>query len=173
MDFITHLSSSTGKTVIWVVVDRLTKYGHFIALSTGLTAVTLAEKFVQEIVRLHGFPKDIVSDRDPLFMSQFWQEVFCLQGTTLSTSSAHHPQTDGQTEVLNRCVEDYLRCYVADNAKDWVRFLPWAEWQYNTAWHSATRMTPFEAVYGRKPPGICDYISRASSIATVDDQLLS
>ncbi|CAM8968817.1 unnamed protein product [Rhodiola kirilowii] len=173
MDFITNLPSSAGKTIIWVIVDRLTKYSHFVPLTSGFTAITLASAFVQEIARLHGFPKDIISDRDPLFMSQFWQELFRLQGTTLSTSSAYHPQTDGQTEteVLNRCLEDYLRCFVSDNAKDWTRFLPWAELSYNTAWHSAIRMTPFEAVYGRRPPSLRDYIPGSAAIATVDDTL--
>ncbi|CAM8896267.1 unnamed protein product [Rhodiola kirilowii] len=127
MDFITHLPPSGNMSTIWVVVDRLTKYGHFIPLPSRMTAVTLAARFVHEVVRLHGIPKDIVSDRDPLFMSHFWKELFRLQGTSLSASSAYHPQSDGQTEVLNRSVEDYLRCFVVDNLKDWVSALPWAE----------------------------------------------
>ena len=110
MDLITHLRSSGGKTVIFVVVDHLTKYAHFYALGSHINVPALAEVFVCEICRLHGFPSSIVSDRDPLFMSVFWKELFKLQGTTLSTSSAYHPQSDGQTEVVNRCLEDYLRC---------------------------------------------------------------
>ncbi|CAM8883170.1 unnamed protein product [Rhodiola kirilowii] len=91
MDFITHLPPSMGKIVIWVIVDRLTKYDHFIALPTSFSAATLASIFVREIFRLHGLPSSIVSDRDPLFMSHFWQELFKLQDTSLASSSACHP----------------------------------------------------------------------------------
>lgn len=171
MDFITHLPSSGGKTVIWVVIDRLTKYGHFIALPTKFSAVELASLFVREIYRLHGQPCTIVSDRDKLFMSEFWQELFRLQGTSLATSSAYHPQTDGQTEVLNRCLEDYLRCFVSESGTDWLNHLPWAEWNYNTAWHSAIQMTPFQAVYGRCPPRVLDYLPGSSQVAAVDISL--
>lgn len=101
MDFITHLPSSSGKTVILVVVDLLTKQAHFSALPTHFTATLVAEVFIRDIVRLHGIPTSLVSDRDPLFLSQFWQELFQLQGTQLSMSSAYHPQTDGKTEILN------------------------------------------------------------------------
>lgn len=102
MDFITNLPASSNKTVIWVVVDRLTKYAHFIALPTHFTASYLASVFLSEIHRLHGTPKTIVSDRDRIFISKFWKELFKSLGTTLAFSSSYHPQTDGQTEVLNR-----------------------------------------------------------------------
>ena len=101
-------------------------------------------------------------------MSSFWQELFKLQGTTLATSSAYHPQIDGQTEVLNRCLEDYLRCFVADNPKQWSHYLSWAEWHYNTTYHSAIKMTPFEAVYGRPPPSLLDYLGDSASVDAVD-----
>lgn len=127
MDFITSLPSAGGKTVIWVIVDRLSKYGHFCALPEGLTAPKLAEYFIQVYVRHHGFPRSIVSDRDRLFISMFWKELFRLQGTTLKPSTAYHPQTDGQTEALNRCLEMYLRAFVSDCPTRWVHTLPWAE----------------------------------------------
>ena len=171
MDFITHLPSSGGKTMIFVVVDRLTKYAHFCSLGSHITAPALAEVFVHEICRLHSFPSSIVSDRDPLFMSVFWKELFKLQGTTLSTSSAYHPQSDGQTEVVNRCLEDYLRCFTAENPNSWVKYLPWAEWRYNTSWHSSIRRTPFEAVYGRPPPSLTDYIQGSTAVASVEELL--
>ena len=123
MDFITHLPPSLGKTTILVVVDRLSKYAHFCALGPNLFVPQLAEVFVKEICRLHGFPSSIVSDRDSLFMSNFWHESFKLQGITLSTSSSYHPQSDGQTEVVNRCLEDYLHCFTAEQPKTWVKFL--------------------------------------------------
>ena len=94
MDFITHLPPSIGKTTILVVVDRLFKYAQFCALGLNLSAPQLAKVFVKEICRLHGL-SSIVSDRDPLFMSNLQRELFKLQGTTLSTSSSYHPQSDG------------------------------------------------------------------------------
>lgn len=111
MDFITGLPPSHGRTTVLVIVDRLSKYGHFIALHPHFTSQKIAAVFVQEFVRLHGFPTKIISDRDPLFLSEFWEEVNKLQGTQLARSSAYHPQSDGQTEALNKCLEQYLRCF--------------------------------------------------------------
>lgn len=100
MDFIEGLPQSKGKSVIMVVVDRLTKYAHFIPLSHPFTAVTVAHAFVDQVVRHHGIPTSIVSDRDKVFVSSFWQTLFQLQGTKISMSSSYHPQSDGQTEVV-------------------------------------------------------------------------
>jgi hypothetical protein len=97
---------------------------------------------------IHGMPHSIVSYRDPTFTSNFWQEMFKLQGTQLHLISAYHPQTDGQTEVVNKCLETYLRCFAFEKQHQWAQWLPLAEWWYNTSYHTATRMTPFEAVYG-------------------------
>lgn len=97
MDFITHLPCSNNKTAIWVIVDRLTKFSHFIALPTSFTAASLAPTFISEIYKLHGAPKTIVSDRDRIFVSQFWRSLFKHLGTTLHFSSSYHPQSDGQT----------------------------------------------------------------------------
>lgn len=108
MDFITNLPPCKGKMVIWVVVDKLSKYAHFIALSHPYTAFIVALHFVDNIFKLHRMPQSIVSDQDPVFISKFWKEFFKLQGSELCFSSGYRPQTDGQTEVLNRCLETYL-----------------------------------------------------------------
>ncbi|OMO81561.1 reverse transcriptase [Corchorus capsularis] len=172
MDFITHLPFSNGKTTIWVIVDRLSKYAHFLAIPAHTTAPQLAALFSQEIGKLHGLPRSIVSDRDPIFISSFWKELFRLQGTKLNHSSAYHPQSDGQSEVLNRCLETYLRCFAGDNPRSWSKIFHWAEWSYNTALHSAINMTPFEAVYGYAPPTVASYLPGPSKIAQLDDCLV-
>ncbi|PNX81390.1 transposon Tf2-1 polyprotein, partial [Trifolium pratense] len=171
MDFITNLPLTNQKSTIWVVVDRLSKFAHFIALPSTFTAATLAPVFISEIYRLHGAPKTIVSDRDRVFVSQFWRALFKGLGTTLAFSSSYHPQTDGQTEVLNRCLETYLRCFVSEEPKLWLRYLPLAEFWYNTSFHSAIGMTPFEALYGRKPPNMVHYSAGQSTIASLDELL--
>lgn len=155
MDFITCLPTSKGKATILTVVDRLSKYGHFIALPSTFTAQSVAAVFVSEIIRVHGPPKTIVTYRYPRFITSFWKEIHRrLQGTTLSMSTAYHPQMDGQSEALNKCVEQYLRCFVVDSPHEWSPLLPWAEYWYNTALQAAAGMTPFQALYGREPPTI-------------------
>lgn len=109
MNFIDGLPNSGGKTVILAVVNKLTRYGHFIPLSHPYTAVTVTQAFVNEIFKLHGMLASIISDRDPIFLSTYWEVFFDLQGTKLHKSSAYHPQSDGLTENLNRTVEQYLR----------------------------------------------------------------
>ncbi|KAH0672438.1 hypothetical protein KY290_024676 [Solanum tuberosum] len=119
MVFFTCLPSSKGKTTILTGVDRLTKYGHFIPLPSTFSTQLVTEAFVVGVILLHGPPRTTVTDRDPRFLHSFWQEINRLQGSTLAMSTAYHPQTDGQSEALNKCLEQYLRCYVADAPTKW------------------------------------------------------
>ncbi|MCH79330.1 transposon Tf2-1 polyprotein [Trifolium medium] len=172
MDFITGLPKSKGFEAILVVVDRLSKYSHFIPLKHPYTAKSIAEIFCKEIIRLHGIPLSIVSDRDPIFISNFWKELFKLQGTKLLMSTAYHPESDGQTEVVNRCLETYLRCFIADQPRTWVSWVHWAEFWFNTTFHSSTEKTPFEIVYGRQPPLIARWIQGETRVESVQRDLM-
>ncbi|KAL4571524.1 hypothetical protein LXL04_018284 [Taraxacum kok-saghyz] len=170
LDFITGLPKSKGFEAILVVVDRLSKYCHFIPLKHPYTARSLADIFLMEIIRLHGIPKSILRDRDPLFLSKFWQEIFKMQGSELKFSSAYHPETDGQTEVVNRSLETHLRCFAADQPKTWACWIPWAEFWHNTTHHTSTN-TPFEIVYGRPPPTLFRYAPEEIKCEAVQQEL--
>ncbi|MCH88801.1 transposon Tf2-1 polyprotein, partial [Trifolium medium] len=172
MDFITGLPNSGGFSVIMVVIDRLTKYSHFIAQKADYSSKSVAEAFMLNVAKLHGIPKSIVSDRDKVFTSGFWQQLFKLQGTSLAMSTAYHPQTDGQSEILNKCVEMYLRCFTFQHPKQWFKILAMAEYWYNTSFHISAGMTPFRALYGRDPPAIVRYIPQSQDVPTVTEQLL-
>src|ERR1700733_12646935 len=108
MDFIIGLPKSEGKSVIMVVVGRLTKYAHFRALSHPFKSRTISTAFMETIQKLHENPKIIVSDRDPIFTGNFWTGLFSCPGTQLAHSSSYHPQSDGQNEIVNNCLEGYL-----------------------------------------------------------------
>lgn len=145
MDFLECLPISDGCDAILVVVDRLSKMGHFMALSHPFTARDVAQSFIDNVFKLHGVPATITSNRDKLFTSLFWKEFFKLIGTKLQYSTAYHPQTDGQSERLIQCLEAYLRCMCADKPHHWKNCLPLAEWWYNKNYHKGIKMTPFEA----------------------------
>jgi transposase InsO family protein/ribosomal protein L21E len=151
LDFIEGMPRSHNCDVILVVIDRFSKFGHFIPLSHPFTALQVTQAFINTIYRLHGLPKSIVSDRDKIFTSALWRELFRLSDTALHMSSSYHPQSDGQTERLNECLETYLRCVVHSSPRKWYDWLPLAEHWYNTTFHSSLGRTPFEVVYGRKP----------------------
>jgi len=154
MDFVEALPKVHGKSVILTVVDRFSKYAHFIPLGHPYTASSVARAFFHDIVRLHGFPESIVSDRDPVFTGNVWRDLFRRAGVQLRMSTAFHPQTDGQSEAVNKTIAMYLRCITGDRPRDWLDWLLWVEYCYNTAFHSALRTTPFTVVYGRPPPAL-------------------
>ena len=123
MDFVEALPKSGGFDTILVVVEKLSKYAHFVRLRHPFTAKSVAAFFIKDIVRLHGFPTSIISDRDKVFMSIFLHELFRLQGTSLLHSSAYHLQTDGQTEIVNQALETYLRYFINGQPKEWTKWL--------------------------------------------------
>ncbi|KAJ7947417.1 Transposon Tf2-1 polyprotein [Quillaja saponaria] len=153
-------------------VKQLSKYAHFIPLAHLFIAKKVAEHFCKEVVRLHGIPRSIVSDRDMVFLSNFWQELFKLCKTKLKMSTSYHPQIDGQTEVVNKGLEAYLRCFVQDQPLAWSSYLSWAEYSYNTGNHTSTNTTPFSMVYGRSPPPLYPYVPGEIMIADLDQQLI-
>lgn len=156
MDFIEGLPNSLGKEVIMVVVDRFTKYAHFIPLSHPYSVLTVAQAMVDNIIKLHGPPKMIISDRDRIFTSKLWKDIFTALKVELRYSSAYHPQTDGQTERVNQCLETYLRCMTTQEPKKWCAWLPLAEYWYNSTYHTAIKMSPFQALYGFPAPIIAE-----------------
>ncbi|KAL0152480.1 hypothetical protein M9458_052203, partial [Cirrhinus mrigala] len=146
VDFVTGLPDSEGKNTILTIVDRFSKAVHLVALAGLPSAKTTAELILEHVVRLHGFPKDIVSDRGPQFTAKFWQAFCRLVGTTSSLSSGHHPQTNGQTERANQQLERFLRCFAGEHQRSWARYLVWAELSNNLHTSSATKLSPFELV---------------------------
>ena len=151
MDFISGLPQSRGYDSILVVVDRLSKYSHFLLLKHPYTARHIAEIFVRELVRLHGIPKSLIRDRDPIFLSKFWQELLRMQGIKLHMSSSYHPESDGQTEIKNRCLEAYLRCFALEQPRQWSSWIPWAEFWYNISFHTAIGTTPLRLWMAEDP----------------------
>lgn len=151
MNFIDRLPLSQGKITIFVVMDRMRKYAHFMALYHPYSAISIALLFMDNIYRLHGLSKYIVRHCDPVFVSGFWRELFRLIGVKLHYST-YHPQSDGQTEVVNRCLVQYLRCMSGEKPKEWARWLSLAEWWYNTSFRSSIKVSPYEVVYGQVPP---------------------
>ncbi|GJV85511.1 putative reverse transcriptase domain-containing protein [Tanacetum coccineum] len=151
MDFITKLPRlKNGHDTIWVIVDRLTKSAHFLAIREDYSTERLARIYIDEIVARHGVPVSIISDRDGRFTSRCWQTVQKALGTRLDMSTAYHPQTDGQSERTIQTLEDMLRACVIDFGGSWDVHLPLAEFSYNNSYHSSIRCAPFEALYGRK-----------------------
>jgi hypothetical protein len=151
MDFVVGLPRApSGQDAIWVVVDRLTKSAHFLPIKITDSLEKLAELYVREIVRLHGVPVSIVSDRDSRFTSKFWERLQGAMGTKLHFSTAYHPQSDGQSERTIQTLEDMLRLCVLDFKGNWIKYIPLVEFAYNNSFQATIGMAPYEALYGRK-----------------------
>jgi hypothetical protein len=151
IDFITKFPRTTRKhDSIMVVVDKLTKDAHFVPVKMTHTTTNIAEIYMREIARLHGIPKEIVSDRDTKFTSNFWRGLFKGFGTNMNFSTTYHPQSDGKIERVNQVIEDMLRMYVMDKPSKWEDYLHLVEFSYNNGYQASLKMSPFEALYGRK-----------------------
>ncbi|KAA3470270.1 DNA/RNA polymerases superfamily protein [Gossypium australe] len=151
MDFVSGLPTSPKKKdASWVIVDWLTKSEHFIPVRMDYSLDRLAELYVSKIVRLHGVPVSVISERDPLFTSQFWNKLQEALGTQLHFSTAFHPQTDSQSEQVIQILDDRLRCCVLEFEGNWEKYLPLIEFAYNNSYQSSIKMAPYEALYGRK-----------------------
>jgi hypothetical protein len=171
MDFVEGFPKVGGKSVVLTVVDSFSKMAHFIPLSHPSTAMTVAQAFFDNIVKLHGLPCSIVSDHDPVFTSTMWTELFALAGVKLRLCSAFRPQTNGQSEVTNRVLGVYLRCLASDRPRSWLSWLPWAEFYFNTCFQSALRTMSFKVVFGGDPPTLLSYQPGTARVVVLDKQL--
>lgn len=171
LDFIEGLPKFKSYNSILVVIDKFSKYGHFIPISHPYTVLSIAQVYLDNVYKLHGLPTVMISDRDRVFTSVVWQELFRLTETTLNMSSSYHPQTDGQTERLNQCLETYLRCLVQACPNKWAQWLSLVEYWYNTTYHSALKSTPFEVLYGHPPKHFGIVPEDASSVTNLQEWL--
>ncbi len=151
MDFITDLPTIKAKDSILVVVDHLTKMAHFTPCSKLIIAEETTQSILERIIRLHGLPEEIVSNKGPQFASKFWRHLFELLGINIRLSLAFHFETNGQIERTNRTLEQYLRCIVNYQQDDWLALLSQAEFTYNNKTHTSTGVSPFFANYGFHP----------------------
>lgn len=168
MDFVEGLPKSDGFEVIMVVVDRLTKFAHFVPLKHPFTAAQVAQALWDHVIKIHGVPLTIVSDRDKIFTSSVWRDMLSTAGTKLLYSTAYHPQTDGQTERVNQCLEMYLRTAVHDTPRQWRRWLPAVEFWYNSSHHASLDCSPFKALFGREP-NLGAMLAHSSDTAALQD----
>ena len=159
MDFITGLPvSSSGSNAVLTFIDRLTKQAHFVPTKTTVNAVDTAELYVQNVFRLHGLSRSIVSDRDPRFTSEVYRSIFNRLGVDLKFSTANHPQTDGLTERVHRTIEQILRSVVHHRQTNWEDMLPMCEFAYNDMVQASTCETPFFMNHGLHPISIPEFV---------------
>jgi hypothetical protein len=151
VDFIVELPEAHGYDAVMCTVDSAGKRAHFIPTHTTVTSLGSAELFLRNVWKLHGLPRNVLSDRGPQFVAEFTRELYRLLGIKPTPSTAYHPQTDGQTERLNQELEQYIRLFVNERQDNWDELLPLAEFSYNNHIHSTTQHTPFVLDTGRNP----------------------
>lgn len=151
LDFVSGLPMSHGKNAILVVVDKLTKYAHFIPTTTEINASKTAQLLFDEVIKTYGLPRVLVGDCDPRWTSLLWQELARLVDTRLALSTSKHPQTDGQTEAMNQQLETMLRAYVQQDKKSWSQWLNMLQLAYNNTVHSSHQQTPSFLLFGYRP----------------------
>ena len=150
MEFVTQLPRTQQKhDVVWVIVDRLTKSAHFLAVRMTFALERFCRLYIHEIVRLYGVLVSIMSDREPRFTAHFWKSFQKAMGTRLTMSTAFHPQTDGQSERTIQVLEDMLRACVLDHKGSWEEHFPLVEFAYNNNYQASIQMAPCEGLYGR------------------------
>jgi len=151
MEFITGLpTTKKHNDSIMVVIDKLTKFAHFILVKSTYKDINIAKIFKKEVFKMHGLPKTIISYRDTKFTSNFWKTLFNGLGTQLSFSTTYHPQTNGQTERTNLIVEEMLWIYIMDCPTKWEDYLHLVEFSYNNGYRSSLKMSHFEVMYVRR-----------------------
>jgi len=158
LDLITGLPKSHNKDAILVVVDKLTKFAHFITTTSEVTALEVATLLFKRIIKNFGLPSRLIGDRDPRWTSAVWKALAQLFGTRLALSTSKHPQTDGQTEVMNQHLETMLRAYISADQKDWAQWLDILQFAYNNATHSSHHSTPARLLMGYKPKSPLDFL---------------
>src|SRR5271154_7208203 len=159
LDLITGLPLSHGKDAILVVVDKFSKFALFMATTTEVTASQVAVLLFQRLIKFFGLPRIIIGDRDPRWTSTVWKVLAELFKTRLALSTSKHPQTDGQTEVMNQQLETMLRAYVQEDLKSWANWLDVLQFAYNNAPHSSHGSSPAQLLFGYKPRTPLDFLA--------------
>jgi len=149
MEFITRVPrTSKQHDAIMVVVNKLSKVAHFVVIKFINSASDMTHIFIKEVMRLHGVPKKLISNRYAKFTSKFWKEFFIGLGIEIAFSTTYHPHIDGKIEKTNRILEDMLKMYVMHQPRKWEEYLPLSEFSYNNGYQESLKMIPFEAFYG-------------------------
>jgi len=163
MDFIGPFPEVNGYNYLWVVICRMTSMVHLILVHTTMTAKELSWKYLREVVRLHRLPSSIVSDRDSKFTSQWWKELHRTLGAKLLMSTSFHPQTNGQTEQMNKNIGQILRTSIRSDQKDWIDKINLTEFAINSSVSATSRYAPFQLNGGYMPSMLKEFRSNKTT----------